>query len=456
MPKITVIMPSLNVKKYIKRCMESVVNQTLEDIEILAIDAGSQDGTLEILHEYEQADKRIRVILSEKKSYGYQINRGIYEAQGEYIAIVETDDQVARDMLEVLYQPAKDNDLDYVKGDFALWFELENNLSWTRNMRVYPICEEMYNRIIRPSDDLDVFLRDIYLWRGIYRRQFLLDKNIFLNETNGAAFQDQGFLFQTIKEANSAMYIRDIVYYYRQNNEGSSIYNPKAYDYLLGEYPYVKECLLKKGQFDRSMEYAYYTRLFQQIMGRYRTMAASGKLWEGTQQQRHQLHQWVKEGYQSGAYDPYVLGKSVFMELLQYLADEEGYWQHQMSIYQAKREALADLLNKVRRADSVVFYTRSMVGGFVYGLVKAVGIEKKVCFCDNNEKYQGTVYMNTSVYSVKEAVTMNPNGFYIIANRRFDVGMRNQLLDLGVSQSAIFSWMLDTDILLLNMVCCLQ
>lgn len=454
MPKVTVIMPSLNVGKYIRQCMESVVNQTLADIEILAIDAGSQDGTLEILREYERADNRIRVILSEKKSYGYQINRGVCEAQGEYIAIVETDDRIAQDMLEVLYQPAKDNALDYVKGDFAFWFELENNLSWIRNMRVYPIYAEMYDRIIKPSDDMDVFLRDIYLWRGIYRRQFLVDKNIFLNETNGAAFQDQGFLFQTIKEAESAMYIRNIVYYYRQSNEGSSIYNPKAYDYLLGEYPYVKECLRKKGQFDRTLECAYYTRLFQQITGRYRTMAAFGKLWEGTQLQRQQLHQWVKEGYRSGAYDPYVMGKAVSMELFQYLTGEDEYWQYQLNHYQMKRNVMNELLDRVREADSVVFYSRSMVGGFVYALIKVAGIDKKVCFCDNNEKYHGTEYMNTHVYSIKDAVAMNPDGLYIIANRRFDSGMREQLLDLGVSCSKIYTWLLDIDILLLNMAYC--
>ena len=74
--KITVIMPSLNVAPYIEKCIQSVVNQTLQDIEILCIDAGSTDGTLEILEQFKREDSRIRIIHSDKKSYGYQVNNG--------------------------------------------------------------------------------------------------------------------------------------------------------------------------------------------------------------------------------------------------------------------------------------------------------------------------------------------------------------------------------------------
>ena len=70
-PKVSIIMPSLNVVDYIQECMESVVNQTLKDIEIICVDAGSTDGTLEILREYEEKDSRVKIILSDRKSYGY-------------------------------------------------------------------------------------------------------------------------------------------------------------------------------------------------------------------------------------------------------------------------------------------------------------------------------------------------------------------------------------------------
>lgn len=71
MPFITIIMPSLNVGKYISECLQSVVNQTLSDTEVLCVDAGSTDGTLEIIKEYAKKDNRIKLIMSDKKSYGY-------------------------------------------------------------------------------------------------------------------------------------------------------------------------------------------------------------------------------------------------------------------------------------------------------------------------------------------------------------------------------------------------
>ena len=116
MPKVTVIMPSLNVVKYIDSCMDSVLAQTLQDIEILAIDAGSDDGTFEILQEYASLDKRIKVMQSSKKSYGYQLNMGIALAQGEYVGIVETDDKIEPDMFQTLYESAIKTKADYVKG----------------------------------------------------------------------------------------------------------------------------------------------------------------------------------------------------------------------------------------------------------------------------------------------------------------------------------------------------
>ena len=87
MPKVSIIMPSLNVAPYITECMESVIHQTLQDLEILCVDAGSTDGTWEILEEYSKRDGRIRLIRSPQKSYGYQMNLGIREAVGRKITL---------------------------------------------------------------------------------------------------------------------------------------------------------------------------------------------------------------------------------------------------------------------------------------------------------------------------------------------------------------------------------
>ena len=100
MSEISVIMPSLNVRPYIEKCLGSVVSQSFKDLEIICVDAGSTDGTLEIINEFARKDSRIKVINSDIKSYGYQMNLGIRYAKGEYIGIVETDDFIDRECIK--------------------------------------------------------------------------------------------------------------------------------------------------------------------------------------------------------------------------------------------------------------------------------------------------------------------------------------------------------------------
>ena len=121
-PKVSILMPSLNSGEFIRECMESVVHQTLEDIEIICIDAGSTDGTLEILREYERNDPRIRVIVSDKKSMGYQYNLGLDAAAGDYIGMVETDDWIEADTFESLWMAASRQDVDIVAANQFLYY----------------------------------------------------------------------------------------------------------------------------------------------------------------------------------------------------------------------------------------------------------------------------------------------------------------------------------------------
>ncbi|EAI5595240.1 glycosyltransferase family 2 protein, partial [Campylobacter jejuni] len=141
-PKVSIVVPSLNSISYIRECIDSILNQTLKDIEILCIDANSTDGTLEVLKNYEKKDKRLRVIISDKKSYGYQMNLGIKEAKGEYLGIVESDDYIKTNMYERLYEIAKKNDCEVVKGDFYI---LESNKG--KYSKITPI-DFLYNQII--------------------------------------------------------------------------------------------------------------------------------------------------------------------------------------------------------------------------------------------------------------------------------------------------------------------
>ena len=110
MAKVSIIIPTYNVEMYLVECMESVVNQTLKDIEIICINDGSTDGSLEILKSYAQKDDRIVLVDKENGGYGIGMNIGLDKATGEYIGIVEPDDFIPLNMYSDLYEKAVEND----------------------------------------------------------------------------------------------------------------------------------------------------------------------------------------------------------------------------------------------------------------------------------------------------------------------------------------------------------
>ena len=215
-PAISIIMPSLNVALFIRQSVESVMNQTFSDIEILCIDAGSTDGTKEILMELSQKDSRIRVIQSERKSYGYQMNMGLDMAQGKYIGIVETDDFIDRDMYEELYATARNENLDVVKSNF--WLHSNNEDTFFEHLAGLP-----YRKTVSSDDIPSIFIRKEAIWAGLYRRAFLIENDIRFLETPGASFQDVSYMLKVWICAKKICFIKPAFLHYRTDNPNSSV-----------------------------------------------------------------------------------------------------------------------------------------------------------------------------------------------------------------------------------------
>lgn len=238
-PKISVIMPSLNVAVYIEQCIESVINQTLRDIEIICVDAGSTDGTLELLRGYEARDPRVRVVVSDKKSYGYQMNLGMDAASGEYFGIVETDDYAEPDMFERLYACAKEHDVDVVKSGFFYYFSKPTEIN-TPN----PIASSITSgRTFCPLTDFKAKreMAEFYnikptIWSAVYRLDFLRENGIRFNETPGASFQDSSFNFKVWACAKRVRLMEECFLHYRQDNEQSSVNSPGKVYCICDEY----------------------------------------------------------------------------------------------------------------------------------------------------------------------------------------------------------------------------
>ncbi len=439
MPKVTVIMPSLNVRKYIRPCIESVLSQRLKEIEILAIDAGSTDGTLEILEEYAGDDERLRIIQSDKKSYGYQVNLGIESAEGEYIGIVETDDIISPNMYERLYQIAVTQNLEYVKGGFAQFVESESGLQWRQSGGRCASDADLLGKCISPRNMPELAIQDYYIWAGIYRKDFL--KDIRLSETPGAAFQDIGFIYQVLSKAERAMYIADELYYYRQTN-GNSSFNKNGFRYLIEEYKNIRKISLRKSDIWRQ---AYYERLFRQTVGRFQRMAVSGRYWEETEDDIRALRNMLRKAEMDGDFTPDKLdevNRKIYHELQN---DSRIIFENECRVFEPKVKKLQALRNFVGDGDAVIFGC-GKYGRYIYALLESHMPERIKAFCDNDMSLWNTSIQDIQVYKPEEAAERYRNCGYIIANAKSAEVIKEQLLKLGITESRIFVYQPDFDV----------
>ncbi len=440
MPKITVIMPSLNVKKYIRKCVDSVMGQSLKDIEVLAIDAGSTDGTLDILRDYEKKDKRFRVILSDRKSYGYQVNLGLGQASGDYIWIVDTDDVVTDDAFETLYLQAVSSNADYVKGRGMFFADLGNGSIWE-----YPIWSplsdpELFGVVITPCNMVDLIRLDIFLWTGLYKREFL--KNIRLNETPGAAYQDQGFLFQTISTAKRAVYIDRIVYYYRQDNSGSSIFNPDGFRYFVGEYPYIKKFLHGK---DKEWEEIYYIRMFNQCMGRFDCMLPGEQFWCSAAGDINTLRMWISNAVSEGKIVPEHLDDENRMLLEKFIRSPYELYLSKLKCFSGKA-CLVRSLYHITEGRNVVIFGCGSFGKFAHALLQGSGCCHIAAFADNNEYMDGMYLQGIEVMLPHRVVDRFKDALYVITlDVKNSEKVVNQLVGMGITWEAMYPFRVDVD-----------
>ena len=262
MAKVSIIIPTYNVEQYLVECMESVVRQTLKDIEIICINDGSTDHSLEILKSYAEKDDRIILVDKENGGYGIGMNIGLEKATGEYIGIVEPDDYVPLHMYEDLYQVAKENDLDFVKADFYRF--KRNDANGNMELVYFHLSDDAndYNKVFDPSQTPRAVNFVMNTWSGIYRREFLEKNHIRHNETPGASFQDNGFFFQTFAFGKRAMIINKPYYMNRRDNPNSSVHSTEKVYCMNVEYDYIREILMEYPETWNRFKYVYWVKKF--------------------------------------------------------------------------------------------------------------------------------------------------------------------------------------------------
>ncbi|MBR3225696.1 MAG: glycosyltransferase [Atopobiaceae bacterium] len=271
-PAVSILMPSLNVGPFIELCMQSVVGQTLHNIEVICIDAGSTDGTLEVLREYEQRDARVRVIVSPKKSYGHQMNLGLDAARGEYIGIVETDDWAEPNMFEALLRAAKAAKADVAKSNY---YEYRTSVDKS-DVLAEPLAP-IGDAVFVPRENLEFIGAPPAIWSGIYRREMLEEAGVRFNESPGASYQDTAFYLMVCAAAKSAIALQEGYLHYRVDNEESSVKSAGKVYCICDEMRVFEEWLNKRGE--SNILPRFMITKFKKYLWNYRRLAPEYK-WE--------------------------------------------------------------------------------------------------------------------------------------------------------------------------------
>lgn len=247
--KVSSITYVKNCAKYIEKCLRSIMNQTLRQIEILVCDGGSNDGTLEIIEDLMKLDDRIRLFHTEG-SVGLQFNTALREARGEYTAICEGDDFILPDKYEYLYRLMDENKLDVCRSGCYAVVE-KGDIEFRYHMG-YVVPQSMLDHVMQREDNPMFFLHTGVnsFFSGMYRTAFLLDKGILMNETKGASYQDVGFSFLTQYYAERYCFTEKAFYCYRTDNMNASFFHKDYNERCETEYALLKENLIRRGVFE--------------------------------------------------------------------------------------------------------------------------------------------------------------------------------------------------------------
>lgn len=248
MPKVSIIIPIYKVEKYIRQALDSVVNQTLQDIEIICINDCSPDKSFEIVKEYAESDERI-VLLEMESNQGQGIarNRALDIAKGDYIMFLDPDDWFELGACEKAYNQISKNNNDMVF--FNLFHQKEKNGEFYKKElnknRLKPLRPFMENQYINIADIEDIWLSACWTVVQIYSREFLNNNQI--RYSNHRFLEDCPFFVKACACSNSVSILDEPLYTYRQEMKKKNINYTKHYENVLATKALAYETVLQNG-----------------------------------------------------------------------------------------------------------------------------------------------------------------------------------------------------------------
>lgn len=241
-PKISVIVPVYNVESYLRQSLDYIINQTLREIEIICVDDGSTDSSLDILKEYAAKDKRISVLKQENLHAGVARNAGLAVAKGEYLSFLDSDDFFELNMLEMMYKEARKKQADIVICDADKFND--NESVYTHLDAIKP---ELIHKSVFCLEDIKLkpyFVTQPATWNKLYSADFI--KKYSIRYQNLKSCNDFGFSYSVLSLADRICFLPEIFVHYRKSTKTSITSNRYRTAYnIIYAYLYVKDILRK-------------------------------------------------------------------------------------------------------------------------------------------------------------------------------------------------------------------
>ena len=279
MTKVSVIVPIYNMEVYVKECLDSILSQTLKEIEVVCIDDGSTDRSWEILAEYAKADARILPIRQENLGVSTARNNGIKKASGKYLIFMDPDDWYPEeDILEVLFEKAEKSGCHICGGEFSEYDD--------RTGEVRTEFPEQYFGYVFPNEgviEYEDWQFDFGYHRFLYNREFILEHQFYFPKL--IRFQDPPFFVRAMITAERFYAVKKVVYRYRYGHRELKWTKEKRIDLLKGIY--------------MDMEMAVQNHLERLVdLTWFRMMEEFGKIiFEGIIEKEKNTREWIEKIY---------------------------------------------------------------------------------------------------------------------------------------------------------------
>ncbi|WP_054834602.1 glycosyltransferase [Methanobrevibacter arboriphilus] len=223
--KVSVIVPVYNSERYLEKCLDSLINQTLKEIEIICVDDGSTDSSPEILERYSKKDNRIKIITQKNKDVGAAREAGLKIANGEYVAFSDNDDWLALDAFEKLYNNAKSNDSDVVIFKVVFYYSDNDSYIYPKSLNLENYFNEGtdYNNFTFKAENIKKQVMNTLFapWFKFYKLEFLKKHNFYFKEN--ITYPDVPFHVQTLLKAEKLSFCPEYLYFYRRNHQESML-----------------------------------------------------------------------------------------------------------------------------------------------------------------------------------------------------------------------------------------